>query len=270
MIQENMKNLLEKFKEISRKGWIKSIDKGTGSVGLTLERILDKKPDDLYFPDYEGIEIKCTTRFSKFPVSLFSVAFEGPEFPEINRIVDLYGYPDYEYHEKKVLRVDIKCNSIQKCGKYKFSLYLDEHENKLYLDVYNLDNDLIERKSFVYVDTILKHANLKLTEFALIRASKKKEEDEIFFRYYHFFGYMIKDEKTIIELLKNGILFATLESRVGKSGINDGKYKNKNLVFKIGKDDIEKMFTKVCEYNTDYDINRMIIQNKKTSFFIMK
>lgn len=33
---------------------VRSVDHGTGSVGLTLERELNKNPDSLFFPDYYG------------------------------------------------------------------------------------------------------------------------------------------------------------------------------------------------------------------------
>lgn len=247
--------------------WIKSIDKGSGSIGLTFERNLNKKPDSTFFPDYAGIEIKCTTRYSRFPLSLLSLAFEGPTYPEINRILSLYGYPDYKYRNKNVLKVDVSCGSIKKCGNYKFALYLDEIENKIYLEVYDLEDNLLERKSFLYLDSFLKHIKLKLSLLAIIKASKKVIDEETYFRYYKFTGYKLVENSKIIELLKNGTIFATLESRVGKSSYNSGKYKNKNLVFKINKEDINKLFIKINELDTDYNSNKVF--DRPTGFYIM-
>ena len=68
-VEEN--NLLNKFSEIYKKKWIKSFSNSFGSIGLTFENELGKKADSLYFPDYEGIEIKCVSRFSKYPLYLF-------------------------------------------------------------------------------------------------------------------------------------------------------------------------------------------------------
>ena len=42
-----------------------------------------------------------------------------------------------------------------------------------------------------------------------------------------------------------------MEARVGRSGFNDGKYKNKNLIFKIPKDFISELFVEL--YHKDYD-----------------
>ena len=269
MIPENMRNLLEEFEKISKMGWIRNTEKGKGSVGLNFERCLNKKPDSLFFPDYEGVEIKCTTRFSRFPISLFSVAFEGPTFPEINRIVDLYGYPDYEYPDKNVLKVDVKCGIKKKCGNFKFSLFYEDSNKRIYLDVYDLNDHLIERKSYISLDTFLSHIRLKLNYFALIKASKKEVDEDVFYRYYHFYGYKLKSDEIIIDLLQKGIVFATLESRVGKSSYNAGKYKNKNLVFKIKKEDLNKLFEEMCEVDEDYGINKLIEKNNQKNFYIM-
>ena len=84
-MHENSKKLIDEFYRISQKGWIKSTSKSFGSVGLTFEKELGKSPDSLYFPDYYGIEIKCTTHYSKYPLYLFTIAFDGPTFPEIDR-----------------------------------------------------------------------------------------------------------------------------------------------------------------------------------------
>ena len=90
-MNNNFNDLIKKFKIIAKKKWIKSYYKGHGNIGLTFEKELDKKIDTNYSPDYNGIEIKCTTRFSRFPISLFSIAFDGPTNKEIIRINEKYG-----------------------------------------------------------------------------------------------------------------------------------------------------------------------------------
>ena len=257
--------LKEKFGVISKKGWIEAACGGTGAIGLTFENELNKSFDSTYFPDFYGIEIKCTSRFSRFPYSLFSVAFDGPTFPEINRIVELYGYKDYEYHDKKVLKVDLSVKELNKCGKYFFNFVFEG--DKLFMGVFNVYGELIEKKSFVYVDTLLNHLSTKLSKLVIIHASKKKINDKYIFRYYKLESFKLRDKELFIDLLKKGIIFATLESRVGKSGNNAGKYKNKNLVFKIKKEDLNELFDKETEINKDYNIDR--VSKKTIPFYIM-
>ena len=101
--KDEVQKLISQFHLISSKGWIKSVNKGLGSIGYTFEKELGKLPDSLRLPDYYGTEIKCTGRYSRYPISLFTVAFDGPTFPEINRLVDNYGYPDKDFKNKNVL-----------------------------------------------------------------------------------------------------------------------------------------------------------------------
>lgn len=96
--------LIKKFKEIASKNWIKGVNKTTNSVGLTFEKMLNKEEDSLFFPDYNGIEIKCSQRYSRYPISLFSMAFEGPSFYETNRFLEKYGKIDLKYQNKKLLQ----------------------------------------------------------------------------------------------------------------------------------------------------------------------
>lgn len=81
----NSEILINNFKKIAKKGWIPSVNKNINGVGLTFEKLLN-----MFFPDYQGIEIKCTTGFSRYPISPFSKSFDGPSFFEMNRLINTY------------------------------------------------------------------------------------------------------------------------------------------------------------------------------------
>lgn len=256
-------SLLEEFKKISNKKWIKSINNNHSSVGLTFENELGKKADSLFFPDYNGIEIKCTTFFSKYPLYLFTIAFDGPSFPEINRLIELYGHEDKDYNEKKVLFTKLCFNSYNEIlHKYLFKLNIID--DKLYLEVYDKNYNLIERKSFVYLDSIKKHIIAKLNDICYITAYKKKEDNEIYFRYSKLKLYKLRSIDTFFDLLKNDIIKIDLIARVNKSGNDAGRYRNKNLVFSINKDKISQLFEEEFDYNHDYQ-DFHFFQNKKAS-----
>ena len=82
-MDENMKSLINEFCKINNKGWIKSKYKSYGNVGLTFENEINKKIDSMFFPDYKDIEIKCSTRFSRYPLHLFNTA--------LTLLIDLFG-----------------------------------------------------------------------------------------------------------------------------------------------------------------------------------
>ena len=249
-MNNNFNDLIKKFKIIAKKKWIKSYYKGHGNIGLTFEKELDKKIDTNYLPDYNGIEIKCTTRFSRFPISLFSIAFDGPTNKEIIRINEKYGNFDKDFPNKKTLIRKIRCNELSKL-KNNHYLSLEIDNNKLFLLVFDKHKQLIEKEAYVNLETIKEHLNTKLKQLAIIKASKKKIDNIEYYRYYLITLYTLKNFETFKNLLNNGDIEITLNSRINKTGNNAGRYYNKNLVFQIKKDNLEKLFTKVHSYNYD-------------------
>ena len=251
--------LIKRFKSIARKRWIKNTAKGWGGIGLTFEHELGKKDDAMYFPDFYDIEIKCSGRYSRYPVFLFTAAFDGPTFPEINRIVDLYGTPDIDYPDKKILFLKLKTKEKNIHNDFKFKLDIDDNEEKIFLCVYDLDDNLIERKSFIYFDTLYNHLNLKLKTMAYIKASIKNIENEKHFRYYSITLYKLKSFNVFLNLLRNDEIDVDLIARIGKSK-RKKKSENKNLVFKIKKEKLSMLFIKTFEY--DLDNGRYTYYNK--------
>lgn len=131
-MKEKQYEIIEKFKEISAKRWIKGVNSTTNSVGLTFESQIHKNPDSMYFPDYHGIEIKCSQRYSRYPINLFSLAFDGPELYEMNRILQKYGKTDKIYKERKKLQGEIYINKYQKINNNYFKLKVDKKTEKLF------------------------------------------------------------------------------------------------------------------------------------------
>ncbi|MBQ9071638.1 MAG: MvaI/BcnI restriction endonuclease family protein [Bacilli bacterium] len=253
-MDENCKNLLEEFKTISKKRWIKGINNFTNSAGLTFETLLDKKADSLYFPDYQGIEIKCTQRFSRYPITLFSSAFDGPSLYEMNEILNKYGKSDFIYKDKKQLNATLNCNKkVLVNNKYYFKLEISDEEQKLYLSVYDIMNNLIEKSSFINFETLKNRLELKLSTLALVFASKKTIDNCPYFRYYKIIFYKFISFEKFIELLKQDIIIVDIVGRVSRSGIEAGRQRNKNLVFQINKENVTKLFKVIKIYDNDLE-----------------
>ncbi len=258
-MKESYDDLISKFKSISSKQWIKGINNLTNSAGLTFEALLNKSADSMFFPDFFGIEIKCTQRFSRFPITLFSQSFDGPSLYEMNRIVNTYGKSDVIYRDRKLLNANINCKSKTLVNsKYYFKLNINEKEKKLYLSVYDKDNSLIEDEVYISFDTLKTKLELKLSNLAIVWASKKTIDNNPYFRYYKMIIYKLKSFDKFIELLKKGIILVNIVGRVTRSGPEAGRQRNKNLVFQISKDYIEKLFDVVIikdnDLNSDFQI----------------
>lgn len=250
-MEENYQNLIEKFKEIADKKWIKGINNSRNSVGLTFESMLLKSPDSMYFPDYNGIEIKCSQRFSRYPITLFSLAFDGPNLYEMNRIVSKYGKTDIIYNDRKQLQGEIYVNKYQQINNNYFKLKIDEENKKIILAVYDLNYQLLEENTYIDFETIKTRLELKLSNLAMVYASKKLIEQKNYFRYYQITIYQLKSFNIFLELLNQDLIKVSLVGRVSRSGTEKGRQRNKNLVFQIDKEHIELLFQKQKEYNND-------------------
>lgn len=258
-MEKNFKELVDDFKIVAQKKWIKSVTKGHGNIGLTFEHSINKKIDTNYTPDYKDIEIKTTTRYSRFPLSLFSIAFDGPTENEIVRLNNLYGSYDTDFPEKKTLIRKVRCNefSLLKSGFY-FNLIIEN--NKLFLCVYDKSKNLIEKQSYINLETIKEHLLTKMQKLAIIKASKKTINNIEQFRYYQINLYKLKDYDIFFNLLEKGIIEVSIISRINKTGINAGRYYNKNLVFQIKKKNILKLFDEIYYFNNDAKENSEEIQ----------
>jgi len=129
-----------------------------------------------------------------------------------------------------------------------------------YICVYDNKYNLIEKESYIYLDTIKNHLLTKLKNLAIIKASKKEIAKKESFRYYQLNIYTLKDFSKFIELLKQGIIEISLISRMNKSGEKIGRYCNKNIVFQIKKQNINKLFDEVYYLNYDMHENYNEIQ----------
>lgn len=248
---KELKKLIEEFKIISKKGFIESINNSFGSVGLTFEKQLNKNADSMFFPDYYGTELKCTSISSHYPLFLFTIAFDGPTFPEINRIVENFGYPDKDYPDKKVLFE--KANNKQKItsnSNYRFNLEPNLEEDKLYLAVYDKNSELIEKTSFVYLSSIKDHLLLKLNQMALVYSATRTINNRKYYKYFKMEIYKLKNFEIFLKLLEAGDIEVDIISRISKSGNDAGRYRNKNLVFKINKAKIWKLFNRIYSYRS--------------------
>ena len=248
---ESKNKLIEKFIKISKKRWIKGVNNSTNSVGLTFESLIDKSPDSMYFPDYYGIEIKCSQRFSRYPINLFSLAFDGPNLYEMNRLLITYGKKDIKYKDKFQLQGSIHVNKYTQINNNYFKLKIDKENQKIIVAIYDLDYQLLEEQTYIDFTTIKSRLELKLTNLAVVYASKKKIDNNPYFRYYLIEIYKLKSFETFLELLAKDYIKVSIIGRVSRSGLEESRQRNKNLVFSIAKDQISLLFNKEFEYNTD-------------------
>ena len=243
-------NLIMEFKKINEMGYVKGINNNiTNSCGLTFEKLIRKKADSMFFPDFNGIEIKCKQRYSRYPISLFSISFDGPSLYESHYLLNCYGKQDNEFKNKKTLIINLNCNEkVLFNSKYYFELKIDYENKRLVLNIYDLNMKLIEKRAFVDFDSLSNRINIKLRYLALVKASKKIINGNLYFRYYSINCFILKNFDTFLELIKQKKINITLMLRFARSGKDIEKNKSKNYIFEIDKDDLNLLFDEVYCY----------------------
>lgn len=88
--------LLGKFNELHRRGFVRSIIIGDTGVGMTAEHYIGIPPNALKTPDYKGIEIKCSRKTQKTPnrVNLYSQVpdWKNSRGMTAEKLLQSYGY----------------------------------------------------------------------------------------------------------------------------------------------------------------------------------
>ena len=245
LMTSNFENLLSNFELIKKRGWICSSTRSTGAIGITFERELGLLENNSFYPDYKDIEIKCSSKKAMYPLTLFSISFDGPGPRELQRIVELYGYPDNTFKNQNVLNINL---SIKKTylikNKYYFNLEINENEEKIYLVVRDKKHNVIDRISYIYFATIKNRLITKMHNLAFVYGDCKYENNNFYFKYTDILLYTLKDFDTFLNLLKNDDILTSIGYRINKSAKHFGKTSSKNIVFAIHHNKISKLFNK--------------------------
>lgn len=243
---KNQINILyEKFLEIKKIGWIKNKTKGNNSIGVTFEQLLGLSQNELEIPDYMGIEIKTKRYNSKSYITLFSYTPEGKYYHEVKRIKDTYGYPHKKFPQYKVLNNSVYCNKKNKIGiKFYFKLCVDKKNKKIYLEIYDLNNNILEKQVYWDFVTIEQKLYRKLNILAFIKAYNKKINGEEYFKYYDLKIYLLKDFNTFIDLIEKGIIRLNFKLNIKTNPLKLGQIHDHGTSFDILEQDLEKLYTR--------------------------
>lgn len=148
------------------------------------------------------------------------------------------------YKDYKKLTIGLKLNKkISINNKYYFELKIDNE--KIYIKIYNSEQVPIENRGYIYLDSIKKRFLIKLNKLALIYASKKKINNDLYFRYYKIECFKYQGIDSFIKCLEQETIKVSLILRFSRNKDTFGKNKNKNFVFTISKNELDLLFDKV-------------------------
>lgn len=244
-MNNKIKELKEKFDEISKKGYIKGIYNSLSSIGLTFENELNLKRNPNCEPDYNGIEIKTRRTYSKSAITLFTAVPDGKELHEVERLKNEYGYPYKNDRRYKALYAEAYGNKLTFGGvKYQYKLDIDRKQEKVFLCIYDKYGNLIERKvhwSFKYLENKIMN---KLQILAIVNVWPNKINGWNYFKYYKINFYILKKFDNFLKLLEDGTIKITFKIDIYKDKENYGKTYDHGCGFDIQEKDIIKLYNK--------------------------
>lgn len=224
-------DLINELKRIKDLGFVKATRTGNTAIGKTLEDLLLKEEDNLSLPDFEDIEIKSRDSAGNALVTLFTKA---PSYPRgANTILRTnYGY-EREGAMHNVLYMTASSSSIAS-NQYMnvgFKVRVDRNEEKVYLDVYSIDDQTtpINSDTFWTFDVLEDSLNKKLKYLCLVQADRKIINGEVYFNYTDIDFYSGLTFDNFINALENGDIY--IDTRIGV--YPDGRSHDRGTGFRI-------------------------------------
>lgn len=243
---DNINKLKQEFKRISRKGWIKGVLKGPGSIGLTFEKELGIEQNEFEIPDYNGIEIKTKKRTSTSNTTLFNTTFDGKYLFEAKRLVKEYGWPDKIIRSSNVLHTKINGKHLNDVGiKWKMKLNVNYKEKKVFLEIYDKYNNFIENECFWSFDLLKEKLLRKNKVITLIETDKKIINTEEYFYYHSLTIYKLKSFDVFLNLLDKGYIKVGIKLGVFRNEKRYGELHDHGTGFEINSKDIKMLYNEI-------------------------
>ncbi len=210
-MEENINNLIKKFNKIKNLGWVKSERKGTSGIGYTFEKLIGKKEDNFFLPDFQGIEIKTKRNFSKGYLTLFNLTPDGDYLFPIEYIRNKYGYSDKEIPNQKIFQYSVSNENKASFMNRFFKLKVDYNNQKIGLEIVNLldySKDTSISWSFKEIKERLYN---KTSYLAIVKTNIETKNEVDYIRYYDMKIYKLRDLSTFIKPIENGTIRITFK-----------------------------------------------------------
>lgn len=202
---------LPKFDQLSAKGYVPSLRRGSTGIGYTLETMLDIEENNSPRGDFMGMELKAWRDdgvVTGYPekMNLFLKEPKWVDGLKSAERVRKYGYVDPKGREALYSTVTIETNSHQ------LGLSVDEPDSKLWMTYAN------ERIAYWDFEILEKRLNEKHTETAFISAHTRGEGSG---EEFHYFGVTWCREPSVesfLSLIREGDVFLELRMHLKESG----------------------------------------------------
>lgn len=232
------------FERVKKLGFRVSHRASNTGIGKTYEDLLGVAENNLKEPDLHGFEVKSQRSYSGSYVTIFT---KSPTLPKgANTILrDKYGGWDEKYPDLKVLHTSIFANKFNshKSG-YRFSLSINDDEQKLYLIIADENENIIDRSTYWTYEVLEKAIIAKLSRLAYVSAETKTNnlgQEEFWFNKATIFSGL-KPFSNFLSLLKEGVIMFDIRIGAYKTGIKRGYPHDHGSGFRIKKQDMARLY----------------------------
>lgn len=239
----NYEVLIKKFNELKEDGCQVIPRNSTGDIGLYFEKWIGISNNDFSVPDFDGIEIKVKSYNSIYPINLFSLTCDGPDFFEMRRFVDKFGINDREFTQSKVLSITLSASVYTYWGKYlKMKLFIDEKKEKIFIIVANVNGRIIEKRAYWNFSSIKSVLYRKLNNLCYINAKVIYSYKNKFVWYDKINFYKLHSFERFIDLLKEGKIKISIKYGVYRHGKKKGQTYDHGTAFVLSQDNMCELF----------------------------
>lgn len=241
-MNHNIEVLKKKLNSIIIKDYCCIERKGFGEVGLYLEKLLGISANTFSVADFNGIELKVSNIYSNYPITLFSLSFDGPDLFELTRLVNRFGMTIPEY-DSKILYVKLSTQFFSLWGRYlKFKLINDTEREKIFCMVSNVNGKIIEKRAFWTYKSIYEVIYRKINILCIVYSKSKIVKESKYVKFCDYDFYKLKSEHEFINAICSGKITINIKCGVYKSGKLLGKSYYHGVSFQILKDDLSAIF----------------------------
>lgn len=238
--------LNRKFTEIKKLKYIKGINNNKNASGLTFEKLLNSTSGDFCIPDYKSIEIKVLRDYELASINLFTSSPDGNIPSAIKWVAQEYGTTiKYNNNINYLICKLSGIKAVKISSNYKAKLKINYDNCKVILEIYDVNNKLINNNIYWDFNTLEEKLKRKLSYLAIITSRKKIIDSNNYYEYTNIKYYKLKSFSTFLNLLDNGIVTLNIKTGLYKSGPYKGKFHDHGVSFCISKKDIDRLFLKI-------------------------
>lgn len=248
-MKNNYTTLNQKLSIICEKGFIKMNSDKYVNAGLLLEQELGIDTNDFSVADVDGIEIKAVNVSSEYPITLFSCTCDGPDFFELNRLVERFGVRDYMFKNVKILYTKLYADKFTDWGKYlKMKLHVDRRNRKIFIMVANRNGKIIEKRAYWSFDTISSVLHRKLNELCVVYFRKAVNDNHNYCNFFKYEFFNLISFNSFLSELEKGNVIVSLKYGVYRKGYKCGTPYNHGTSFSINKKSLPNLFAQTTNF----------------------